>query len=103
VRAGLAGKASCHFPNAAYNHGTMKVSLPDDLINFVREERRSGRYKTNSDVVCDALRLLRTRRQEAAALKRLLNQGWTSESEPCTNGPPPSTYARTICSPTTSA
>ena len=53
----------------------MNVSLPKDLIEFVREETRGGGYGDNSDVVRDALRLLRQRRQETGALKRLLSEG----------------------------
>ncbi len=55
--------------------GTMNVSLPDDLIEFVREETRGGGYGNNSDVVRDGLRLLLERKQKRAVLLALLDQG----------------------------
>jgi antitoxin ParD1/3/4 len=55
--------------------GTMNVSLPEDLIEFVREETRGGGYGNNSDVVRDGLRLLRERKRERTVLKRLLGEG----------------------------
>jgi len=38
---------------------TMNVSLPDELDEFVRLKVESGMYASNSDVMRDALRLLR--------------------------------------------
>jgi antitoxin ParD1/3/4 len=55
--------------------GTMNVSLPDDLIAFVRDETQGGGYGNNSDVVRDALRLLRERRQKHAALLAAIAEG----------------------------
>ena len=55
--------------------GTMNVSLPDDLIDFVRQEVDSGGYGNNSDVVRDALRRLREQREQRAVLKQLINVG----------------------------
>ena len=39
--------------------GTMNVSLPTDMIDFVESEVSSGDYGSSSEVVRDALRLLR--------------------------------------------
>ncbi len=55
--------------------GTMNVSLPDDLIEFVREETMGGGYGNNSDVVRDGLRLLRERKQKRKLLLELLDEG----------------------------
>ena len=38
---------------------TMNVSLPTDMIDFVEGEVSSGEYSSSSEVVRDALRLLR--------------------------------------------
>lgn len=53
----------------------MNVSLPDDLIEFVREETMGGGYGNNSDVVRDGLRLLRERKQKRKLLLELLDEG----------------------------
>jgi len=55
--------------------GTMNVSLPEDLIEFVREQTRGGGYGNNSDVVRDGLRLLREQKRDHTVLKRLLGEG----------------------------
>ena len=39
--------------------GTMNVSLPADMIDFVENEVSNGGYSSSSEVVRDALRLLR--------------------------------------------
>jgi antitoxin ParD1/3/4 len=53
----------------------MNVSLPDDLDDFVKDQTAGGGYGTQSDVVRDALRLLRERAQKTAVLRRLLAEG----------------------------
>jgi antitoxin ParD1/3/4 len=53
----------------------MNVSLPDDLVEFVKAEAAEGGYGNQSDVVRDGLRLLREQKQKRAALTRLLEQG----------------------------
>jgi antitoxin ParD1/3/4 len=55
--------------------GTMNVSLPDDLIEFVHQEANGGGYGNNSDVVRDGLRLLREQRAQRTALQRLIAEG----------------------------
>jgi antitoxin ParD1/3/4 len=57
--------------------GTMSVSLPDDLVAFVQDEAASGGYGNQSDVVREGLRLLRERKQKAAALLAALEKGHT--------------------------
>ncbi len=54
---------------------TMNVSLPDDLIEFVRDAVDGEGYGNNSDVVRDALRLLRAQRSQRAALQNLVAVG----------------------------
>jgi len=48
---------------------TMNVSLPAELVDFVNREVASGEYGTASEVVRDALRLLR--REKAAREEKL--------------------------------
>ena len=57
--------------------GTMSVSLPDDLVAFVQDEAANGGYGNQSDVVREGLRLLRERKQKAAALLAALEKGHT--------------------------
>ena len=58
---------------------TMNVSLPRELAAFVEDEVASGDYSTASEVVRDALRLLRREReqyeQKMAVLRRVLQIG----------------------------
>ena len=49
---------------------TMNVSLSDEFVGFVNREVESGEYATASEVVRDALRLLR--REKAAREEKLL-------------------------------
>ena len=58
---------------------TMNVSLPNELAAFVEGEIASGGYSTASEVVRDALRLLRREReqyeQKMAILRREIQIG----------------------------
>ena len=58
---------------------TMNVSLPRELAAFVEDEVASGGYSTASEVVRDALRLLRREReqyeQKMAVLRREMQIG----------------------------
>lgn len=58
---------------------TMNVSLPRELAAFVEDEVASGDYSTASEVVREALRLLRREReqyeQKMAILRRELQIG----------------------------
>lgn len=49
---------------------TMNVSLSDEFVDFVNRQVASGEYATASEVVRDALRLLR--REKAAYEEKLL-------------------------------
>jgi antitoxin ParD1/3/4 len=52
--------------------GTMNVSLPDDLTEFVKTETAEGGYASQSDVVREALRRLRDQKEKRTTLLRLL-------------------------------
>ena len=58
---------------------TMNVSLPGDMVDFVESEVSSGGYASSSEVVREALRLLRHEKaQEAeklAVLRREIRLG----------------------------
>lgn len=58
---------------------TMNVSLPGDMVDFVENEVSSGGYASSSEVVREALRLLRHEKaQEAeklAVLRREVRRG----------------------------
>lgn len=54
---------------------TMNVSLPDDLVEFVRAETKTGGYGNQSDVVRDGLRLLREHKRKRQVLLKLLDEG----------------------------
>jgi antitoxin ParD1/3/4 len=48
---------------------TMATVLPPDLLQFVEREIASGRYGSEDDVICEALRLLRERDERLEALR----------------------------------
>ena len=50
----------------------MNVSLTDDLERFIAQEVESGRYRTASEVVREAIRVLRSQREERDAKLALL-------------------------------
>jgi antitoxin ParD1/3/4 len=58
---------------------TMNVSLPKPLVDFVEDEVSSGAYATASEVVRDALRLLRRSKaleaERSAILRREIAVG----------------------------
>ncbi|MBB6250897.1 type II toxin-antitoxin system ParD family antitoxin [Nitrospirillum iridis] len=59
---------------------TMNVSLSNEFIEFVEGEIATGEYGTASEVVRDALRLLRRQRaaheEKLAILRREITIGW---------------------------
>ena len=72
------------------------MSLPDNLVTFVQDEAANGGYGNQSDIVGEGLRLLRERRQKAAALLAALRKGHTDtlagRTKPLTDeacAPPP--------------
>jgi antitoxin ParD1/3/4 len=54
---------------------TMNVSLPDDLNEFVADQLANGGYNNQSEVVRDALRLLRVRSEARRQLNERLDRG----------------------------
>lgn len=58
---------------------TMNVSLPSDMLDFVEHEVSSGGYGSSSEVVREALRLLRHEKaqqaERTAILRREINIG----------------------------
>ncbi len=53
----------------------MNVSLTPELEKLVNDEMKSGHYKSAGEVLREALRLLRLRREKLALLKRELQIG----------------------------
>lgn len=64
------------------SRATMNVSLPRDLIDFVREKVDAGRYGSASEVVRDGLRRLvdedAARAAEVAEIRRKVAEGFAS-------------------------
>lgn len=50
-------------------------SLPPDLAQFVADQLAQGKYDSASDVVCDAVRLLREREERFATLRAEVTRG----------------------------
>jgi antitoxin ParD1/3/4 len=50
-------------------------SLPPDLAQFVADQLAQGKYDSASDVVCDAVRLLREREERLSNLRADVDQG----------------------------
>jgi putative addiction module CopG family antidote len=55
--------------------GTMNVSLPDDLIEFVKAKTNGGGYGNQSAVVAEGLRRLRDESERYETLAALLREG----------------------------
>ena len=53
----------------------MNVSLTPELEQLVKDEIKSGQYKSASEVVREGLRLVRLRREKLAALRREIQLG----------------------------
>jgi antitoxin ParD1/3/4 len=51
------------------------ASLPPDLEQFVQTQLAAGKYASASEVVCDAVRLMREREIRVAALRRDIDAG----------------------------
>jgi antitoxin ParD1/3/4 len=49
-------------------------SLPPDLAQFVADQLAEGKYDSASEVVCDAVRLLREREERLAILRTDVDQ-----------------------------
>ena len=55
--------------------GTMKVSLPDPLKDWVEAPAKSGRYSNASDYVRDLIRRDQTRTDKIAEMQRFVDDG----------------------------
>lgn len=54
----------------------LNVSLTEELLQFVRTKVETGRYKSSSEVIREALRLLERHDQEEAEKLRWLQRAW---------------------------
>ena len=50
-------------------------SLPPDLEQFVLDQLATGKYQSSSDVLCDAVRLLRERELRRKELRNEIDRG----------------------------
>lgn len=50
-------------------------ALPPDLKQFVLDQLAAGKYQSESDVVCDAIRLMRDRELRLETLRRDIDEG----------------------------
>ena len=51
------------------------ASLPPDLEQFVLDQLATGKYQSSSEVLCDAVRLLREREVRLDALRSEVDRG----------------------------
>jgi antitoxin ParD1/3/4 len=58
--------------------GTMNISLPDPMKNWVEDQARSGRYANSSDYVRDLIRRDRARLEAIAELQAAVDAGLAS-------------------------
>jgi antitoxin ParD1/3/4 len=58
--------------------GTMNISLPDPMKNWVEDQARTGRYANSSDYVRDLIRRDRARFEAIAALQAAVDAGLAS-------------------------
>jgi len=52
-----------------------RAPLPPDLEQFVFDQLAKGKYQSATDVVCDAVRLLREREERLESLRAEIDQG----------------------------
>jgi putative addiction module CopG family antidote len=50
-------------------------SLPPDLAQFIHDQLAAGKYASESEVVCDAVRLLRDRESRLESLRSEITRG----------------------------
>lgn len=50
-------------------------SFPPDLQQFIQDQLAAGKYHSESEVMCDAVRLLRERELRLDALRKDIDQG----------------------------
>jgi antitoxin ParD1/3/4 len=54
----------------------LNISLPEELLRFVKAKVETGRYTSSSEVVREALRLLEKHDEQEAEKLRWLQQAW---------------------------
>ncbi len=57
-------------------HEHERISLPEELANFVEDKVSTGRYGSSSEVVREALRLMEMTEQQEAEKLALLRLAW---------------------------
>ena len=62
--------------------GTMNVSLPDAMKDWVEGQARTGRYSNASDYVRDLIRRDQEREGKIAAMQRLIDEAEESGVSP---------------------
>ena len=55
--------------------GTMNISLPDPMKNWVEDQTKSGRYASSSDYVRDLIRRDRARSEAIAEIQAAVDAG----------------------------
>jgi antitoxin ParD1/3/4 len=68
------------FPRRSYLEYRMTISLPPELLDFVRQEVAEGRYRTETELVQEAVRLLQQREASRRALREEIRAGMESET-----------------------
>lgn len=58
--------------------GTMNISLPDPMKNWVEEQAKAGRYANSSDYVRDLIRRDRARSEAIAEIQAAVDIGLAS-------------------------
>jgi antitoxin ParD1/3/4 len=58
--------------------GTMNISLPDPMKNWVEEQAKTGRYANSSDYVRDLIRRDRVCREAMAEIQSAVDAGLAS-------------------------
>ena len=58
--------------------GTMNISLPDPMKNWVEDQAKSGRYANSSDYVRDLIRRDRMRHEAIAEIQAAVDAGLAS-------------------------
>ena len=58
--------------------GTMNISLPDPMKNWVEQQSRTGRYANTSDYMRDLIRRDRARQEAIAEIQAAVDVGLVS-------------------------
>jgi antitoxin ParD1/3/4 len=65
----------------------ISISLPPELVDLVKAKVASGRYRTTSEVVREALRLLERIDPQDAAQVEALRRAWAEGADSADAGP----------------